>query len=311
MKSTILTENHIIVPETFNQDIRGNILFEKSELFDIDIVDLQQKDIFKTPVNKEGDHIEIHFELQGIVDYSSKFNRNLQTLSGRYSFFYEPTIEGDMTFIPIGKKRKSIGIDLSKEYLVSVFNGDMEILGDFWKNIDIQKDACWMQNGIIDATLKNILYEIQNCSYKDSLKSVYLQSKINEILVHIVSQKNENVHSYSISKSDIDRLYYACELIKNNFENPYTLKDLAKEIAMSESKLKRNFKTLFRTSVFQYLLQQRMCKAKELLLESDHNISEISDIVGYKNPTHFTFAFKKFYKHLPSDFLKNRNIHPF
>ena len=55
-------------------------------------------------------------------------------------------------------------------------------------------------------------------------------------------------------------------------------------------------------TAFQYLLEQRMQKAKQLLLESNYNIAEISDIVGYKNPTHFTFAFKKFYNRLPSDF---------
>jgi AraC-like DNA-binding protein len=40
--------------------------------------------------------------------------------------------------------------------------------------------------------------------------------------------------------------------------------------------------------------------ARRLLLEGEKTISEVSYWVGYKNPAHFTVAFKQYFGMLPS-----------
>jgi AraC-like DNA-binding protein len=43
-----------------------------------------------------------------------------------------------------------------------------------------------------------------------------------------------------------------------------------------------------------------MEKAKEILSKRGMNISEVAYEVGYKNPQHFTVAFKKYFGYVPS-----------
>ena len=45
--------------------------------------------------------------------------------------------------------------------------------------------------------------------------------------------------------------------------------------------------------IHQYIIEQRLLQAAQLLLESDWNVSEIAAIVGYGKPSNFAAAFKK------------------
>jgi len=49
-----------------------------------------------------------------------------------------------------------------------------------------------------------------------------------------------------------------------------------------------------------------MTQAKKMLLNGSMNVSEVSDLVGYKNPRHFSAAFKRKYGMIPS-VLKNNS----
>ena len=72
-----------------------------------------------------------------------------------------------------------------------------------------------------------------------------------------------------------------------------SIKELSKKIGVNEFVLKKEFKRVFDKTIFEYATEIRMNKAKELLTQSKKPIYEISEIIGYKNPTHFTAAFKK------------------
>lgn len=64
-------------------------------------------------------------------------------------------------------------------------------------------------------------------------------------------------------------------------------------MGINEYDLKKGFKEQFGRTVFGYLGEQRMSLAYELLKTKTQTIGEISSVVGYKNPQHFSSAFKK------------------
>ncbi len=49
--------------------------------------------------------------------------------------------------------------------------------------------------------------------------------------------------------------------------------------------------------------------AKQLILEKNISICCVSEELGYKNPQHFTVAFKKIFGYLPSKLKKDSVIH--
>ena len=88
------------------------------------------------------------------------------------------------------------------------------------------------------------------------------------------------------------------------FKRIDTLNGLAKRVGTNEYTLKKGFKELFGVSVFQYWKGLRLETAKTALLEEGLSVQEVSRKIGYKNPQHFTTAFKKQFGLTPSALLK-------
>jgi AraC-like DNA-binding protein len=79
---------------------------------------------------------------------------------------------------------------------------------------------------------------------------------------------------------------------------------IAKEISMSPTKLKSNFKMIYGFSMLQYHKEKNLLLAKQLLENSDVLINHIFVLTGYESASKFTAAFKKRFKKLPSDIRK-------
>jgi AraC-like DNA-binding protein len=84
---------------------------------------------------------------------------------------------------------------------------------------------------------------------------------------------------------------------------PPTIKELAREAAMSESKLKKIFKIVYGLPPYEYYQRQRMHKARLMLLSGDYSVKDIGYTLGYANLSNFTLAFKKVFGQLPSQVL--------
>ena len=64
--------------------------------------------------------------------------------------------------------------------------------------------------------------------------------------------------------------------------------------SITDITVKYDFKNCFQTSPLQYLHKIRIQAAKDLLIETDMKVHEISYEVGYENVNHFIAHFKKF-----------------
>jgi AraC-like DNA-binding protein len=84
---------------------------------------------------------------------------------------------------------------------------------------------------------------------------------------------------------------------------PPTIKELAREAAMSESKLKKIFKTVYGLPPYEYYQRQRMEKARLMLLSGNYSVKDIGYTLGYANLSNFTLAFKKVFGKVPSQLL--------
>jgi len=72
----------------------------------------------------------------------------------------------------------------------------------------------------------------------------------------------------------------------------HSLSELSRRFHINEFKLKRGFKAVHGTTVFEFLREARVAKARSLLEGTDLSILEIANAVGYANPSHFARNFK-------------------
>lgn len=72
-----------------------------------------------------------------------------------------------------------------------------------------------------------------------------------------------------------------------------TLVKLAEKLYISPFHLQRIFKDETNTSPSQYLLEKRVQRAQQLILETELPIQKIASAAGFKNAAHFSAVFKK------------------
>ena len=95
------------------------------------------------------------------------------------------------------------------------------------------------------------------------------------------------------------RLRQVKEYIGENLEEDLSLSEIAAVAKLSQFHFSRAFRKTAGMTPQQFVMRQRIERAKELLAENDLPIIEISLRTGFKNQSHFTTLFRKFTKLTP------------
>jgi AraC family transcriptional regulator, transcriptional activator of the genes for pyochelin and ferripyochelin receptors len=162
-------------------------------------------------------------------------------------------------------------------------------------------------HGRLTRDMNNIIRQILRCEYSGDIKNLYLQAKVLELLILALDQiavSKPEKPEMVLRPYDIEKIREAHDYLLRNMDSPCTLIELAHKVGINDFKLKKGFKQLYGTTVYEFLLDARMEKAKILLLETDTSAHEIALITGYKNLSSFITAFKKKMGYSPGSFRK-------
>ncbi|MBQ6680044.1 MAG: helix-turn-helix transcriptional regulator [Lachnospiraceae bacterium] len=96
----------------------------------------------------------------------------------------------------------------------------------------------------------------------------------------------------------------ALNVMNNQYRKTLSIEEYAELCGMSTYYFVRKFKEHTGFSPHFYLIKVRMERAKEFLLTTNMNVSEISYSVGYDNPLYFSRMFKKYTGVSPVNFRK-------
>jgi AraC-like DNA-binding protein len=108
----------------------------------------------------------------------------------------------------------------------------------------------------------------------------------------------------SLTQHDIECLFAAREMIAADISRHYTIEQIAMHVGLSATKLKKGFKELFKTTLFEYLETERMEKAKVLMRSTDKSLKQISSLAGFRYMNNFNKAFKRKFGVSPHEWRK-------
>lgn len=137
---------------------------------------------------------------------------------------------------------------------------------------------------VIYKVLKDILKESmhQAFGYQDMITA-----KLNELFIRISRLNNKSVTSKNFE--------YITNYLKENYYEKIQLSDCAKQLNISYDYFQHKFKQLTGLSPQNFLLEQRLNAAKELLLYDNCNCTEIAYRCGFSTSAQFSMLFKKKY----------------
>ena len=145
-----------------------------------------------------------------------------------------------------------------------------------------------------------VLQSLFNHKYKDSLQNIFINSQIQSLLLYSLdclfgNGDKEPVFACKFLEDERgrDTIIKAREVLLENIGNPITIKELARKVATNECYLKKGFKEMFGTTIFDFYQGQRMEHAKYLLYDKGLTVTDVSALLGYSSISHFSTAFKK------------------
>ena len=194
--------------------------------------------------------------------------------------------------------------DINAKTNILSFNFSNEYLNSFgeYEHFNLPTD----NNMAVCCTTQQILHEILNCKLSGLLKCMFFESKAIELLLCFMKCHSVILNSCESCKFlnnpyEKEKIIQAKDILLSDIQKPPTIPELAKLVSINQCYLKKGFKDIFNNTIFGYIQEQRIIKAKLLLTTTPISIAEIAEQVGFSNSSNFTNAFKNFTGILPSD----------
>lgn len=106
------------------------------------------------------------------------------------------------------------------------------------------------------------------------------------------------------------RLARIVEHIRKNLDTPLAVGALSRIAEMSQSHFSKMFKLSTGLAPHQFVLQERINRSKELLLQDEAKIVDVALEVGFENQAHFTTVFGNFVGMTPRQFQRSSDYEP-
>lgn len=136
----------------------------------------------------------------------------------------------------------------------------------------------------------------------------YIESLCNALSCHLLKIYNSGGRSLpSNSRLATQKLSDAIDYIDTHLSSAIVLEDLASVLNISRYHFCHLFKQSFGIAPYQYILQRRVERAKQLLHRQELSITEIALACGFANQSHFTKHFRQQTGSTPKQYRQGNN----
>lgn len=124
---------------------------------------------------------------------------------------------------------------------------------------------------------------------------LYVESLANVLAVHLLRQYSAPKPRLAIYEGGLPerQLLQVLEYINEHLNQDIKLADLAQLIGISQFHFSHLFKQSLGMAPYQYLLQQRIERAKQLLKQTERSIMEIAFLCGFNSHSHLSQQFRR------------------
>lgn len=155
---------------------------------------------------------------------------------------------------------------------------------------------------VIVNILKLLLKEESSKNYSEHLSNLL----INQLLIMVF---RSNPDFFKNTKTEFEKtIYNIQDYINENYKEDINLDLIENKFYINKYEVSRNFKKITGYNFKTYLILVRLSKAKDLLVNSNLTIAEISDRIGYGSESLFVRMFKKYENTTPTKYRRSYQI---
>lgn len=222
---------------------------------------------------------------------------------------------GDLSISSAMKKKSFSSFPLNHYHGITIIIDLDELLLEVRQimnllNIDldyIQKYICEANRLCImraNPSIEHIFSELYHV--REQRKPGYMKVKMLELLLFLsdLDTVKEVMQTDYFNQNQVRLIKEVAAFITKDLSMHYTIEQLSERFEISATTLKKCFRGVYGTSVYAYLRTYRLQTAQKLLMETQLQITEIANKIGYENPNKFTSAFRELYGVSPTEFRK-------
>jgi len=135
---------------------------------------------------------------------------------------------------------------------------------------------------------------IRVCSSEDKAKNIYADLYLKELLIRLIqTQHLKQVAKDSVGNDNQNRLNYVLNYINEHLTEKIAVDALSRKAYLSRNMFFKWFREQFGITPLDYINNERVKLAKQLLSQPHHNINTVSKLCGFSDVNYFVRIFKK------------------
>ncbi len=220
---------------------------------------------------------------------------DIQVAEDLYSSYCNTTQDSSHIYLTFGLYAKDCLFDLEENnYLITIridksyfekYGTELEL------NIERQSICCNTQAKLLEIIhLK--LSGIHRQIFLESIILFLLYQSQRSSLLFPLGCDNCSILGKPI---DVEKIQLAKNYILERLSENLTIPIIAGIVGTNQCYLKKGFKEVFNQTIFEFIQENRMTKAKYYLQNGSQNITEIANQVGYSSLSSFSQAYKNYY----------------
>lgn len=108
-----------------------------------------------------------------------------------------------------------------------------------------------------------------------------------------------------LTRQEILRVHRARQVLREHLANPPSLASLAQSLGTNQPRLSRDFRKMYGTSVFAFIRELRLQRARDLLMNTSMRVKSVAMEVGYRNTSDLSRGIKEHFGISPTELRKN------
>lgn len=241
-------------------------------------------------------HWSIHQPANTIIVHLGGKMRRLQTEIEGSGAHFTPPSPGDIWLVPAGHRYSSEALGQVITYAELRIEPDAEV--ELTDTRIGQLEHLQPRMAHRDDFLYHSVAQLARLSMADDDVAGMMSDRLQHVLrQHLFREYREMTREARAARPRLSHRRGTVRslgtLIDERLGDRLTLVDLANHAGLSVHELLVAFRASFGTTPAQYILSQRLARARWLLLHTDQDISDVAMATGFSSHSHFSAAFRR------------------